>query len=219
MRPLRAALAAALVASCVALAAACGGSSGDASTAATAPAPPSEAGLAALLPPEDAIGGLRPGAIRALPTPVSFVEALYQIGEPGRGPARRRLDEGGYAEGVLRDQLGRDPETGPALARSYAIRMRDEDAAAEEVAAAVAEVRRTPLGDAAELEVPDVPGARGLRVEVSQGGVAGSVAFVTFPSGRDVVGIQAVSRSGAALPEEEVVRAAQEAAARGGAAG
>jgi hypothetical protein len=211
---LRRALAAALVACCVALAAACGGGSDDASTAATAPAPPPEAGLEALLPPEDAIAGLRPGEVRELPTPRAFVDALYQIGEPGRGPARRRLAEGGYADGVLRDQIGRDPSAGPVLVRAYAIRMRDEDSARQEVAAAAAEVLATPLGEASAIDVPGIEGARAARVEVSQGGITGSALFVTFPEGPDVYGIQAVSQTGAELPEGEVVAAAQEQAAR-----
>ncbi len=215
-------LAALLCACAVAPAVACGGSSGDeASEAATAtapaPAPTAPAGgLTALLPPEDAVSGLRPGAPRALPTAQAFVDALYQIDDPARDAALRRLEEGGYRDGVLRDQAGQDPEGGAALVRSYVIRMRDDEAARQEVEEAAEEVRDSTLGDPTEVEVPGVDGARALRVEVSQGGVSGSVIFVTFPAGTEVYGIQAVSREGAELPEDEVLAAAQDLAARAG---
>ena len=64
--------------------------------------------------------------------------------------------------------------------------------------------------------MPGVDRARALRVEVSQGGISGSVIFVTFPAGTEVYSIQAVSREGAELPEDEVLAAAQDLAARAG---
>jgi hypothetical protein len=213
-------LLAALLCACAVAAAACGGSSDDAASEATtapapAPAPTAPAGdLVALLPPPDAVSGLRPGAARALPTAQAFVDALYQIGDPARDAAERRLEEGGYADGVLRDQAGEDPEGGAALVRSYVITMGDEAAAREEVDAAADEVADSSLGEGTEVEVPEVEGARALRVEVSQGGVSGSVIFVTFPGGAEVYGIQAVARAGADLPEDEVVQAAQDLAER-----
>jgi hypothetical protein len=160
------------------------------------------------------VPGVRPGELRPLATAQEFVAALYQAGDPARTAARRRLEEGGYADGIMRDQAGDDPRTGVALVRSYAIRMRDADAALAEVDAAAAEVEGSRLGDATPIDVPRVEGARALRVEVSQGGIAGQVVFVTFPAGPDVQGIQAVARAGADLPQDEVVRAAQDLAAR-----
>ena len=215
---MRRALAAILCACAIASVAACGGSPDEAvTTAPPAPAPTTPGGdLAARLPPEDAVGGLRAGMVRRLPTAQAFVDALYQIGDPVRDAARERLQEGGYADGLLRDQAGEDPETGVALVRSYVIRMRDDEAARQEVAAAAAEVEGSATGRAEEVEVPDVDDARALRVTVSQGGVDGSVIFVTFADGAYVEGIQAVARSGADLQEEEVIRAAQDLAARTG---
>ncbi len=219
---MRRGLAAVLVACAVAAAAACGGSSGDdASETAGTAAPPPPTGatapaddLASRLPAEDAVPGVRPGELRPLPTAQDFVAVLYQAGDPARDAARRRLEEGGYADGVVRDQAGEDPQAGVALLRSYAIRLRGDEAARAEVAAAADEVEGSELGEATAIEVPDVEGARGLRVEVSQGGVAGQVVFVTFSEGPYVQGIQAVAREGADLPQDEVVRAAQELAAR-----
>jgi hypothetical protein len=222
----RRALAAILAVCAVAAAAGCGGSSGDATEAATTAAPPAPTAptapaddLASRLPAEDAVPGVRAGELRPLPTAQEFVAALYQAGDPVRGAARRRLRAGGYADGVMRDQAGDDPRTGVALVRSYAIRLRDEAAARGEVDAAAAEVEGSRLGEAAAIDVGGVEGARGLRVEVSQGGIAGQVVFVTFPAGPDVIGIQAVARAGADLPADEVVRAAQDLAARLGSSG
>ena len=217
-------LLAALLCACAVAAAACGGGSDDAASEATtaiapAPAPTAPSGdLAALLPPQDAVGGLRPGTTRDLPTAQAFVDALYQIGDPARDAAERRLQEGGYADGVLRDQAGEDPEGGAALVRSYVITMGDDAAAREEVGAATDEVAASSLGEATEVEVPEVAAARALRVDVSQGGVSGAVIFVTFPAGAEVFGIQAVSRAEADLPQDEVVAAAQDLATRVGAA-
>jgi hypothetical protein len=223
-------LLAALLCACAAAAAAgCGGSSDDAASTGTtatapAPAPTAPAGdLVALLPPQDAVSGLRPGAALALPTARAFVDALYQRGDPTREAAERRLERGGYAGGALRDQAGEDPEEGVALVRSYVITMGGEAAARQEVDDAVAAVVDSSLGEdarveEAEVEVPDVDGARGLRVDVTQGDVSASVIFVTFPAGAEVYGIQAAARAGADLPEDEVVAAAQDLAARAGAA-
>ena len=223
---MRRTLAVVACAGAVALAAACGGSSdsdaGEAAstaapppapTGATAPAPSATApagDLADRLPPEDAIAGLRTGTVRRLPTAQTLVDSLYQVGDPARDAAQQRLEEGGYADGLLRDQAGEDPASGPALVRGYVIRMRDDAAARQEVADAVDEVDRSSTGETSEVEVPDVDDARGVRVDVSQAGVTGSVVFVTFADGPYVYGIQAVSREGADLPEDEVVQAAQD---------
>lgn len=231
---MRRALAVAACAGAVALAAACGGSSESdssesastaappASTSATATAPGTTApagDLADRLPPEDAIDGLRTGTVRRLPTAQTLVDSLYQVGDPARDAAQQRLEDGGYADGLLRDQVGEDPASGPALVRGYVLRMRDDAAARQEVADAVDEVQRSSTGETTEVEVPDVDDARGVRVDVSQAGVTGSVVFVTFADGPYVYGIQAVSREGADLPEDEVVQAAQDLDERVGSSG
>ena len=218
---MRRALAAIACVGAVALAGACGGSSeSDATDAATTAAPPpgttapAAGSLAERLPPEDAIGGLRSGTVRRLPTAQTLVDSLYQVGDPARDAAERRLEEGGYVRGLLRDQAGEDPAAGPALVRAYVIRMRDAAAAREEVADAVDEVESSSVGETSDVDVPGVDDSRGVRVEISQGGVTGAVVFVTFADGPYVYGIQAVSRAGADLPEDEVVQAAQDLDAR-----
>lgn len=217
---MRRALAAILLACALALTAACGGSSGDGASEAGSTAAPPETGLAGRLPPEDAVPGVREAEPRLLPTAPAFVGALYQVGEPTRDAALARLRAAGYAEGIVRDQDGTDPRGGVALVRSYAMRLDDEGAAREEAAASVAEARESPLAVAPEpVEVPGVDGAAAVRAGVTQGGVSGRVILVTFPQGPYVQGIQAVSLEGAGLPEEEIVRAAQELAARIGASG
>jgi hypothetical protein len=217
-------LAAVLCACCVALAGACGGSSDDgaseaATTEAPAPSPTAPAGdLAGHLPPEDAVEDLGAAALRELPTAQAFVEAFYQRDDPTRDDTQRRLVAGGYAEGLLRDQLGEDPENGAAVVRSYVIRMRDAAAARQEVAAALAEVARTTPGETTEIDLEGVEGGGGVRLELAEGDATGSAVFVAFPAGPYVHGIQAASRSGADLPEDEVVQAAQDLAARVGSA-
>jgi hypothetical protein len=187
-----------------------------ATTAPTVPTAPSGA-LEDRLPPEDALAGLRPGRIQELPTAQTVVDALYQAGDPARDAAERRLSQAGYEDGVLRDQAGEDPASGPALLRTYVIRLRDDAAARTEVDDAVDEVEATSTAPASAVDVSEIPDARALRVELSQGGVSGGVVFVTFPAGPYVHGLQVVSRSGAALPEEELVAAARELYARVGA--
>jgi hypothetical protein len=210
----RRALAAILLAGVVGLTAACGGSSGDASTAA-----PPVTDLAGRLPAQDAVPGVRPAPPRRLPTARAFVGALYRAGEPTRAAALGRLRAGGYAEGILRDQEGDEPRAGVALLRSYAMRLRDERAAIEEAAASVEEAAASPLARApAPVEVPGVEGASGVRAGVTEGGVSGRVILVAFPQGPYVQGIQAVALEGAVLPEEEIVAAAQDLAARLGGA-
>jgi hypothetical protein len=214
----RRALAALLLACALAAAAACGGSSGDDASEGASTAAPPVAGLADRLPPQDALPGVRRATPRLLPTAAAFVAALYQAGEPTRAAALARLRAAGYAEGIVRDQEGTDPGAGAALVRSYAVRLRDDEAAREEAAAAVAEARDSPLAVAPEaVELRGVDGAAGLRAGVTQGGVSGRVILVTFPQGPYVQGIQAVSPEGADLPEAEILAAAEDLAARLGA--
>lgn len=211
-------LAALLLAVAVAFAAGCGGSSGDDATRATTAAPPPADDLGARLPPVDAVPGVGPGTTRDAPTARALVDALYRRSEPTRDPALARLRAAGYAGGVVRDQQGADPEAGAALVRSYAFRLRDDEAARAEVEAAVDEAAASPdARDPQPVEVPGVEGAAGLRAGVAEGGVAGRVIIVTFPQGPYVQGVQAVALEGATLPEDDVIRAAQELAARIGA--
>ena len=220
---------AALLLSAAALAAAagCGGSTTTeavttdprpgTTTPTAAPTAPS-GDLEGRLPPEDALAGLRPGRTQELPSPQAVVDALYQAGDPTRDAAERRLARAGYEDGVLRDQSGEDPSTGPALMRAYVIRLRDAAAAWAEVDDAVDEVRATSTAPASDVDVPDVPDARGIRVDISLGEASGGVVFVTFPAGPYVHGLQVVSRSEAALPEDELVAAARDLYAGAGAA-
>lgn len=169
------------------------------------------------LPPETAVPGVRPGQARTLASARELVDVLYQPGDPAKPAAQARLAGGGYAGGVVRDQTGTDPSSGLALLRSYAIRMRDEDAAGDEVAAAIDEVRATSAGAASDLDVSDIPGAQALRVEVDQGGLRGTVVFVTFPAGPAVYGIQGISADVADVAEDEIIGAARDLATKVGA--
>jgi hypothetical protein len=189
-------------------------------SAPTAPAAPTapSGDLEGRLPPEDALAGLRTGRIQELPSPQALVDALYRAGDPSRDAAERRLAQAGYEAGVLRDQSGEDPSAGPAMLRAYVMRLRDVAAARAEVDDAVDEVRATSTAPARDVDVPGVPDARGIRVDISQGEVRGGVVFVTFPAGPYVQGLQVVARSEAALPEDELVAAARDLYARAGAA-
>jgi hypothetical protein len=162
------------------------------------------------LPPADAVSGLRPGGVRQLADPQLFVDALYQAGDPTKPVAAARLTGEGYAGGILRDQIGKAPTTGIALFRTYAFRLRDDAAAQGEVDASVEEVRNSTTQPTSDIDVSDLSGARALRVDISQGGLTGAVAFVTFAAGPYVYGLQGVSTSGAGLPQDEIVAAARD---------
>lgn len=229
-RPLAAAVAAlALTAGATA---GCGGSSAtvtktittDSLPATTAPsasapttpgvtAPPATVGVTLSeeqLPPPDALAALRSGSPRVIDDPAAFVDALYQAGDPTKPAATRRLTSGGYVSGILRDQVGTDPTTQIALFRTYAIALRDEAAARAEATAAVQEVRDSTTAPTSDIELPDIPGAQGLHVEIDQGNLKGAVAFVTFPAGAVVYGLQGVSTDDAALPQDEIIGAARD---------
>lgn len=162
------------------------------------------------LPPADALANLKSGEARVLDDPTAFVDALYQAGDPTKPAATARLTAAGYAGGVLRDQTGTDPGTQIALFRTYALALRDDAAARAEVTAAVQEVRDSTTAPTTDIAVSDIPGAEGLHVEVDQGGVKGAVAFVTFPAGAYVYGLQGVSTDDAALPQDEIIGAARD---------
>ena len=217
----------------------CGGDSQSeettqASTAASTPAPttattsppgtasvPSTAAANALgdesLPPQDAVPGVRVGASRTIDTAEAFVDVLYQDGDPAKPAATDRLEEAGFDGAIIRDQVGTQPEAGLALLRTYAIRLRDEDAARKEVDDAVDEVRSSSAARTSDLEIAGIPDAQGLRVDVDQGQVTGAVVFVTFPVGNVVYGLQGVATTGGAIPQDEMIGAARDLATKVGA--
>ena len=176
---------------------------------ATAPAPAAALGEDDL-PPQDAVAGVRPAEISRLATAAAFVDTLYAQGDPEKPAAARRLQDAGYAGGIVRDQAGEDPKAGLALLRSYALALRDDAAARQEVTDGVEEVRRTAPADIRDIEVPDVPGARALRVDIDQSGARGAIVFVTFAAGDTVYGLQGVSQGDAPLPEQEIIGAARD---------
>ena len=206
-------------------AAGCGGSSSTVtktvttdslSTATTAPAPTTAPATSAAtigeerLPPADAVSAVSSGEVKELTTPQVLVDALYQAGDPTKPVAASRLQGEGYAGGVLRDQAGTDPTKDIALFRSYAFRVRDDEAAQREVDAAVEEVKQSTSQPTTDLDLSDLPGARGLHVEIDQGAIKGAVTFVTFAAGPYVYGLQGVSTDDAVLPEDQIIGAARD---------
>ena len=177
---------------------------------------PAAALTAADLPPENAVTGVGKGTPRTIDSASEFVDVLYQNGDPAKPAAVSRLEEGGYQAAILRDQAGTDPETGVALLRSYAIALGSDDAAKKEVADAVDEVRNASAAQSSDIDT-GIPDGEGLRVDVDQGGVQGSVIFVTFPVGSEVYGIQAVATSGGNLNQDEMLGAARDLATKAGA--
>ena len=227
----RIAASAAAVALVAAVAAGCGGSSSsevtttvttDAATTAaasttapatTAAATPTTAAQTVgeeNLPPQDALAGVKTGTVQQLGSATAFVDALYQAGDPSKPKAVSRLESAGYAGAALRDQVGEDPSKGIALFRTYSVKLRDETAAQGEVDAAADEVKAQTTAPTTDVAINDIPGARGLRVEVDQGGVKGKVTFVTFAVGPYVYGLQGVSTNDAALPQDEIIGAARD---------
>lgn len=162
------------------------------------------------LPPEGALPDTEPGTTRELDDAQEFVDALYQVGDPSKPAAQARLESAGYASGILRDELGSDPQNGIALFRTYAIALRDAAAAQAEVDDAADEVESASSAPSIPIEVPEIPGARGLRLDLDQGGTTGSVAFVTFASGPYVYGLQGVSTRAETLPQDGLVEAARQ---------
>jgi hypothetical protein len=237
MRRRTLAIAAVALAAAVGGAAGCGGASSTddttteattaASTAATSTAPVTTASpttstapaaelTADSLPPPDAIAGVGAGTPRTIDSASEFVDVLYQAGDPAKPAAVDRLEEAGYATAILRDQAGTNPETGVALLRSYAVALGDEEAAKKEVVDAIEEVRNASAARSTDIDT-GIPDARGLRVDIDQGTVQGSVVFVTFPAGANVYGIQAVATSGGNLDQDEIVGAARDLATEVGA--
>ena len=227
MRARAAAVAAASLALLAGAAAGCGGSSETVTRTVTtdslpgtvpAPAPPATSqappATAAVgedrLPPPDALPGVRTGVARPIGDAQSFVDALYQAGDPVKPSAVARLSASGFAGGILRDQVGQDPTRGIALFRTYAVALRDDAVASAEVGAAIDEVRASTTQPTRDLDLSDLPGAQGLHVDIEQGAITGAVTFVTFSSGPYVYGLQGVSTNAATLPEDEIVGAARD---------
>ena len=205
-------------------AAGCGGSSSTVTKTVTTDSLPTTPGVSAAtvaglptaaigddrLPPLDAVPGLRTGVAHQLADPQAFVDALYQAADPTKPVAAARLEGAGYAGGALRDQVGADPAKGLALFRSYAFRLGGDAAAQSEVDAAVEEVTSSTTQPTTDIDLPDLPGARGLHVEIDQGQIKGTVVFVTFAVGPYVYGLQGVSTNDAALPQDEIIGAARD---------
>ncbi len=222
---MRRAIAAVAALALVAAAAGCGGSSSTVTRTITTDQLPATAPTVSLptepdsppgpigeerLPPIGAVSGVRSGTIKRLADAQAFVDVLYADGDPTKPAAVARLTAAGYADGALRDQVGEAPTTGLALFRSYAFRVRDDAAAESELTSAVDEVRSTTTAPTSALDLTDLPGAQGLRVDIDQGSLTGAVAFVTFAAGPYVYGLQGVSTSGASLPEDQIVGAARD---------
>lgn len=161
------------------------------------------------LPAPGAVPGTQSGEVRALDDAQEFVDALYQVGDPAKPAARSRLEAAGYADGILRDELGSDPSSGIALFRSYAIALGDANRAQVEVDDAADEVESASSATSSDLPI-DIPGGRALRLDIDQGGNTASVVLVTFSSGPYVYGLQGVSASTGSLPQDEILGVARD---------
>lgn len=161
------------------------------------------------LPAMDAIPSLRSGDAREVFTARAMVEALYQDTDPQRDAAVTRLEEAGYTGGVLRDQQGANPRRGLALLRSYIYRLRDDDAAQQEVDATIDELKGIRLLKTTDVPVPDVPGARGLYATTGQRADQGEILFITWPEGPDVHALQLFTYRGSKLFRNEAVELAR----------
>jgi hypothetical protein len=180
---------------------------------ATTQAPPATVGEDRL-PPPGSIPDTGSGSSRSLDDAQAFVDALYQVGDPSKPAAQARLEAAGYAAGIIRDEAGTDPANGIALFRTYALALRDDAAAQAEVDDAADEVDTASSAPSIDVDVPEIPGARGIRLDIDQGGTTGSVVFVTFAVGPYVYGLQGVSTRAETLPQDGIVEAARQLYAR-----
>ena len=96
------------------------------------------------LPPSRTIDGMGSGEVKRMQTAREMVTALFAAGDPGVATATARLNAAGYEDGYFRDQQG-TASGAPTLVRTYAMRLRDDGAAAGEVVAATDEVARCEL--------------------------------------------------------------------------
>ena len=175
-------------------------------TTSTAPA----SDLESRLPSQTAIPEVGTGSVRSLPTAAALVDALYQEGDPSKTDAEARFRNAGYQDGVLRDQIGTDPQHGIALFRAYVVKLGSPAAASAEVGRSVQEVRASSTASTSDLDVPGIPGARGIDVRAQQGGRSARVIFVTFATGPYLYGYQAIAISGNALPQDAVLQTARD---------
>lgn len=171
------------------------------------------ADLTGLLPQEGAMPGTNTGSARPMPTADDMINTLYQAGDPSIAAALERLKAAGYRGGALRDDTGTDPQGGIALFRSYVFEVTDDATAVSEARRSVEEVQDTVLLDTSRLEVPGVADATGVTATGSQGGTQLAVAFISFPSGPRVYGLQVVARTAGAIDTDRMVEIARQQAA------
>lgn len=171
--------------------------------------------LAELLPADGAVTGVTTGTVRKLPTADSLIDTLYQEGDPTAQPAKAELAGAGYRGGVLRDDIGTDPQNGLALFRSYIYAVADEQTAAEQATDAVGDVRGSGGIQSEDLEVPGVPGAAALVGTGEQGGTKLAIVFISFPVGDRVYGLQAIARDRSMIDIDQLTEVAQTIHAQG----
>lgn len=137
------------------------------------------------LPPSRTIDGMGSGEVKRMQTAREMVTALFAAGDPGVATATARLNAAGYEDGYFRDQQG-TASGAPTLVRTYAMRLRDDGAAAGEVVAATDEVVRSSTASVQRVETNNNY-SRALSVKLPNGE---TLLFVTWASGRDVYGMQ-----------------------------
>lgn len=167
-----------------------------------------QASLELRMPAQDIIPTLKKGEVQSKPTASSMVTALYSANDPTIPAATSRLLAAGYEDGVLRDQRGVDDQTGITLMRTYIYRLRDHATAQAEVEASATELRGATTAPITDVDVPDVPGAKALRITPTLGGQKAVVVYVSFAAGRDVYGMQAFARAGAKIYQPQILKLA-----------
>ncbi|MFN8123337.1 MAG: hypothetical protein U0237_12995 [Thermoleophilia bacterium] len=167
-----------------------------------------QASLELRMPAQDIIPSLKKGTLESKPTASSMVTALYSANDPTIPAATSRLLAAGYEDGVLRDQRGENDQTGITLMRTYIYRLRDKAAAQAEVDASATELRGATTAPITEIQVPDVPGAKALRITPTLGGQKAVVLYISFAAGRDVYGMQAFARAGAKIYQPQILELA-----------
>lgn len=179
-----------------------------ATTTASTTGPMDSAELHDLLPPADAVDGVTGGAVRDMPTAADMIGALYQAGDPTAEPAKAELAAAGYRRGVLRDDIGTDPSNSIALFRSYIFTVADDATAVEQSTDSVTDVRGSAALQTEDLAVPGIPDARGVTGTGEQNGTRLAVAFISFPVGANVYGLQAVARNASAIDVDRLIEIA-----------
>lgn len=167
-----------------------------------------QASLELRMPAQDIIPSLKDGKVEFKPTAASMVTALYSANDPTIPAATSRLLAAGYRDGVLRDQRGVNDQTGITLMRTYIYRLNDHAAAQAEVDASAAELRGATTAPITDVQVPDVPGAKAMRITPTLGGQKAVVLYVSFAAGDDVYGIQAFARAGAKIYQPQILELA-----------